>query len=39
MAYTLEKAVSTVRRFTWRGEMSSDMCMAFEEDGYLIVED
>ena len=35
----INQAGATPRRFTWQGEMSEDMCSAFAEDGYLVIED
>ncbi len=39
MSYTSEQTESTVRRFIWRGAMCAGMCLAYEEDGYLIIDD
>lgn len=35
----MNQAGATPRRFAWQGEMSEDMCSAFAEDGYLVIED
>ena len=35
----MNQSGTTPRRFAWQGEMSEDMCSAFAEDGYLIIED
>ena len=39
MADGLKETAATPRHFVWHGEMGDEMCAAFAEDGYLIIED
>ena len=39
MADGIKKVGAMPRRFAWQGEMSEDMCSAFAQDGYLVIED